>query len=75
SFVGTGFKSTSRLAGTPSSMAMGILQSNRENILSALQAFRNSLDQIESVLQNENYPQLELLLDQSRAAYHSLTDN
>jgi len=72
-FVGTGFKSTSRLAGTPSSMAMGILSSNRENIFNAIQAFRNSLDQIESALQSENYPQLELILDQSRAAYQSLT--
>ncbi|RPJ26657.1 MAG: prephenate dehydrogenase/arogenate dehydrogenase family protein [Chloroflexi bacterium] len=76
SFIGTGFKSTSRLAGTPSHMTVGILRSNRENILNALQSFRNSLAQIESVLQNENYPQLELILDQSRAAYQLLiTDN
>lgn len=71
-FVGTGFKSTSRLAGTPSSMALGILKSNRENILTALESFRKSLDQIASVLHNENYPELELILDQSRAAYQSL---
>lgn len=72
-FVGSGFKSTSRLAGTPSSMALGILRSNRENIFNAIQAFRNSLDQIESALESENYPQLELILDQSRVAYQSLT--
>jgi len=72
SFVGTGFKSASRLAGTPAHMTMGILKSNRENVLNAIQAFRNSLDQIESALQNENYPQLELILNQSRAAYQSL---
>src|SRR5512138_1027147 len=74
-FVGTGFKSTSRLAGTPASMAMRIYKANRDNILNAIQAFRNSLNEIESVLQSENYRQLELLLDQSRAAYHSLTDH
>jgi prephenate dehydrogenase len=73
--VGTGFKSTSRLAGTPSQMTMGILQSNRENILNAIQAFRSSLHQMESALQHENYIQLELLLDQSRSAYHSLISN
>ncbi len=72
SFVGTGFKSTSRLAGTPAHMTMGILQSNRENILNAIQSFRRSLDQIESALQSENYTQLELVLNQSRAAYQSL---
>jgi prephenate dehydrogenase len=74
-FVGTGFKSTSRLAGTPAHMTMGILQSNRENILNAIQAFRNSLDQIESALQNENYMQLEQILNQSRSAYQSLVSN
>jgi prephenate dehydrogenase len=72
SFVGTGFKSTSRLAGTPAHMTMGILKTNRENALNAIQAFRHSLDQIESALQNENYPQLERTLNQSRAAYQSL---
>lgn len=75
SLVGTGFKSTSRLAGTPSHMTMGILQSNRENILHAIQMFRNSLDQIESALRNENYAQLEFLLNQSRSAYQSLVSN
>ncbi|HSK88406.1 MAG TPA: prephenate dehydrogenase/arogenate dehydrogenase family protein [Anaerolineales bacterium] len=76
SFVGTGFKSTSRLAGTPAHMTMGILKTNRENVLNAIQAFRNSLDQIEAALESENYPQLERTLNQSRAAYQSLiTEN
>jgi prephenate dehydrogenase len=73
--VGTGFKSTSRLAGTPSHMTMGILQSNRENILNAILAFRNALDQIESALQAENYPQLERTLNQSRSSYQTLVSN
>jgi prephenate dehydrogenase len=75
SLIGTGFKSTSRLAGTPAQMTMGILQSNRENILHAIQVFRNSLDQIESALQNENYHQLQLTLHQSRSSYQSLVSN
>ena len=73
--VGTGFKSTSRLAGTPSHMTMGILQSNRENILNAILAFRNALDQVESALQTENYMQLEFLLDHSRTAYRTLVSD
>jgi prephenate dehydrogenase len=73
--VGTGFKSTSRLAGTPSHMTMGILQSNRENILNAILAFRNALDQIESALQAENYLQLERTLNQSRTSYQTLVSN
>ena len=70
--TGTGFKSTSRLAGTSSHMIVGVLQSNRENILPAIQTFQNSLNQLESALQSENYKQLELLLNQSQSAYQSL---
>jgi prephenate dehydrogenase len=72
SFIGTGFKSTSRLAGTPVSMTMGIYKSNRDNILNAIQSFRSSLDRIEAALRHEDYAELELLLNQSRAAYQSL---
>ncbi len=46
-FIGTGFKSTSRLAGTSSSMMLGVLQSNRENVLNALHEFQNQLAEIE----------------------------
>jgi prephenate dehydrogenase len=56
-------------------MTMGILQSNRENILGAIQSFRASFDQMESALHEEKYDQLELILDQSRSAYQSLTSN
>ena len=73
--IGTGFRSTSRLAGTPSHMTMGILQSNRENILHAVRTFHNSLSQIESALQIENDAQLELILNQSHSAYQSLISN
>jgi prephenate dehydrogenase len=72
SFVGTGFKSTSRLAGTPSHMMIGVLKSNRENVLNSIESFGDSLSQIESALQDENYTQLELILNQSRAVYQSL---
>ena len=75
SLVGTGFKSTSRLAGTPFHMTLGILQSNRENILNAIQTFRHSLDQLESSLQDENYMQLESILNRSRSAYQSLVSS
>ena len=74
-FIGTGFKSTSRLAGTPSHMTMGILQSNRENVLNAIQSFRSSLDQIETLLQNQDNPQLEAILHRSQSAYQLLISN
>ncbi len=74
SLIGPGFRSTSRLAGTPSHMMMGILKSNRDNVLNAIRAYRKSLNEIECALQNENYVKLENLLNQARASYHSITD-
>lgn len=75
SFVGTGFKSTSRLAGTPSHMMLGVLKSNRENVLNAVHTFRISLNEISSALERENYTQLEFLLNQSHTAYQALISN
>lgn len=73
--IGPGFRSASRLAGTPSRMMLGVLESNRDNILNVLQTFRASLDEIEAALKNEDYTRLEDFLHRSRAAYHSLTDH
>ncbi|HSL30258.1 MAG TPA: prephenate dehydrogenase/arogenate dehydrogenase family protein [Anaerolineales bacterium] len=75
SLIGTGFRSTARVAGSPSSMMLGVLQSNRENILKAIQEFRASLDDIASAMQSENYALLESLLKDSRSAYLSLVSN
>jgi prephenate dehydrogenase len=73
--LGPGFRSTSRLAGTPSHMMLGILKSNRDNVVSAVQRFRHSLDEIEIALRSENDSELASLLDQSRASYRLLTEN
>ncbi|HSL46750.1 MAG TPA: prephenate dehydrogenase/arogenate dehydrogenase family protein [Anaerolineales bacterium] len=73
--IGSGFRSTARLAGSPASMTLGILQSNRENVLRAIQSFQASLNQIVSALQAENHSQLESLLNESRTTYHSLVSN
>ena len=41
-FIGPGFRSSSRLADTPSSMMLGVLESNRADILSALSLLAGS---------------------------------
>ena len=71
SFTGTGFKSTSRVAGTSSSMMLGVLQSNRENVLNALHGLQNELANIESTLVSEDFATLEALLNQAQAKYQS----
>lgn len=75
SFVGTGFKSTSRLAGTPSSMMLGVLQTNRENILNALHGMQSQLAEIETALSLNDFFKLECVLNEARFAYQSLTGN
>ena len=74
SLIGPGFRSTSRLAGTPAHMMMGILKSNRDNVLKAIQNFLGSLNEIEAILQTENYAELEGILKQSRNSYLTITE-
>lgn len=75
SFVGPGFKSTSRLAGTSSSMMLGVLQSNRENVLNALRGMQSQLATIESALSSKDFAKLESSLNEARATYQTLTGN
>jgi prephenate dehydrogenase len=76
SLIGSGFRSVSRLAGTPSHMMLDVLESNRQNILNSIQNFRSALDRVESVLKSEDFIELENILIQSRAAYYRLiTEN
>lgn len=70
-FVGPGFKSTSRLAGTSSSMMLGVLQSNRENVLNALHGMQAELAQIESALSAGDFDKLESLLDEAQNKYQT----
>ncbi len=73
SFVGTGFKSTSRVAGTSSSMMLGVLQSNRENVLNALHGMQTQLAEIESALSSEDLVRLESILNEAQTKYQVLT--
>jgi len=74
-FVGPGFKSTSRLAGTSSSMMLGVLQSNRENVLNALRGMQSQLAEIESSLSKSDFSKLESVLNEARSTYQALTGN
>jgi prephenate dehydrogenase len=75
SFIGPGFKSTSRLAGTPSSMMLGVLQSNRENVLNAVCGMQKQLAVIESALAENNFSKLESILNEANSAYQTLIGN
>jgi prephenate dehydrogenase len=72
-FVGPGFKSTSRLAGTSSSMMLGVLRSNRENVLNALHGMQSQLAEIEAALFAGDFDKLESLLDEAQSKYQTFT--
>ena len=69
--VGSGFRSTSRLAGTPSSMMLGVLESNRENVLAAIDRLQSELTAFETALSSKDSKELLFLMDRSRAAYQT----
>jgi len=72
SFVGTGFKSTSRLAGTSSSMMLGVLQTNQESVLNALHGLQSRLAEIETALSLEDFPKLESILNEAQTKHQTL---
>lgn len=73
SFIGPGFKSVSRLAGTPSSMMLGVLRSNRENVLNALHVLQSQLNDAESALASDDFSKLESILDKAQSKYRIFT--
>src|SRR5688572_2760161 len=72
-FAGTGYRSTARLAATPQSMMLGVLQSNRENVLEAIARFQMELSVFASALSDEDYEALSFLLANAQAHHHTLT--
>lgn len=72
--IGPGFRSSSRLAGTPSSMMMGVLQTNRENILAALEALQDELALLTSALAENDYETIQSTLDSAREKYTELVN-
>ena len=70
--VGPGFRSASRLAGTPSSMMLGVLQSNRDNVLDALDRLQTQIATLKSALLVRDFNSLQTTLDTARTHYQQL---
>jgi prephenate dehydrogenase len=71
-FVGTGFRSTARLAATPQSMMFGVLRSNRENVLASLARFQTQISSFAAALGREDYEALSNLLTEAQEHHHKL---
>lgn len=70
--IGSGFRSTARLAGTPGSMMLGVIQSNRENILKALHQYQHQLSLLESALLSSDESALESILGSAQSRYQGM---
>lgn len=62
--VGPGFRSTTRVAGSPAHIMIDILATNRGNLLDGLARLRGRLAQLESLLEKENWDGLSQALDE-----------
>lgn len=63
--VGPGFRSSTRIAATPASVMLDILETNRENILESLKKFRVEIDRLELLLAEDEHEMLNHQLKQS----------
>ncbi len=65
--VGSGFRSTTRIAATHPDMMLDVLETNRENLLRMMAALKSQLDQLEKMLEEAAFEDLyQTLLQSSR---------
>ena len=72
-FIGPGFRSVSRLAGTPASMMLGVVLSNRENILAVLERVQDELALMISAIADNDSETINTTLLAAQNAYLELT--
>jgi prephenate dehydrogenase len=62
--VGSGFRSSSRLAGSSTRMMADILATNRDNIREAIARFRLELDRYDALLENDSLDEMVELMEE-----------
>jgi prephenate dehydrogenase len=70
--IGTGFRSTTRVAASPASMMLDVLETNRSNVLESLLRFRSAIDQLEEYLSQADLDKMKDALDASAAHHQQL---
>lgn len=70
--VGPGFRSVARLAETPFSMMLGVLQTNRQNVLDAIHHFQTQLSLLEGALSAGRDEVMASSLERARTLYSAL---
>ena len=70
--IGTGFRSTARLAGTPAEMMLDVLATNRDNVRQSLARFRAELDALDELLAQGREDELAARLRSAARHYAEL---
>jgi prephenate dehydrogenase len=68
----SGWRSTTRVANTPTSMMMDIIATNRINILSAVRELRQQIEKLEAMIEREEDDLLRSELDRGTSQYRSI---
>ena len=71
-FLGTGFASVARLAGSSPEMAVDMLLTNRENVLGEVRAFKKALNSVEEWLEKDEAEDLKKWLGRSEALWKEM---
>jgi prephenate dehydrogenase len=71
--VGPGFRSTSRLAGSSTSMMLDILKTNRAPVLAALRQVRMRIDHLETLLADADEADLADWMEHARGRHRQLS--
>jgi len=72
--IGPGFRTTTRLAGSPSSVMIPVLKTNKKYVLEAITRVREKLDNIEELLVGNDFSALDHILNQSSIRKDELID-
>ena len=70
--AGSGIRSTTRIAATPASIMLDVLETNQENILEQIERFRNLLDDFTQLLSSGEYTALKTALVESASKQREL---
>jgi prephenate dehydrogenase len=72
--VGSGFRSTTRVAAQETTMFLDIVRTNQANLINGIGRFRKELDVIEACLESGDYDMLEGILSSSSEKQRQLSD-
>jgi len=65
-FASSGFRDTSRVGGGNPELGCMMAKYNREEVLRSLYQYRQSIDQLTNIIENSDWPALEILLNQTQ---------